>query len=100
MKPNSYFIGQLVRVKGIFKDALNSDTPIDPGSVFCQYISADGTETTLQYGVNGALVKDTIGTYHVDISTDKHGLWYYRFYSTGPGQAASESSFSVDGGRF
>lgn len=88
---NSYDVGQLVRCYGAFKDA-NGDN-LDPTNVYFKFQDPSANETAYTYGTDAALVKDTTGDYHVDIDVDETGTWYYRFYSTGTGQAAAETNF-------
>jgi len=40
-------------------------------------------------------VKAAVGSYYTDVVATDAGIWYYRFYSTGTGQAAGETSFRV-----
>lgn len=93
-----YDTGDLVRVSAAFKDSTNA--AIDPTVVRFKFKRPDtGVVTTYVYGVDGALVKDSAGNYHVDISADAAGEWPYRFESTGTGQAAQEGSFFADATR-
>ena len=68
---------------------------VDPTAVLCKVRKPDGTITTLTYGVDGALVKAAVGSYYTDVVATEAGIWAYRFYSTGTGQAAGETSFRV-----
>jgi hypothetical protein len=52
--------------------------------------------TTYHYGVSPGLSKDSAGVYSLEIEADESGVWYYRFWSTGNGQAAEEESFRVN----
>lgn len=98
---NTYDLGDLVRCD-------TSDTPftntagtvIDPAAVFFKVKDPNGTVTTYTYGVDAALVKSAVGTYYVDVNANVAGTWYYRFYSTGSGQAADENSFTVATSQF
>ena len=85
----SYNVGDLIRTTGTFTNA--DGTATDPTAVFAAYGDPSGNTTTLEYGVDVALVRDSTGNYHVDIDADEAGRWYYRFYSTGTGQASSEN---------
>jgi hypothetical protein len=89
---NTYDKGDLVRVSAAFTSA---GAAIDPTAVTAKYKTPAGTTTTLVYGTDGALVRDSAGNYHVDVDADEVGTWYYRFASTGTGQAASEEAFRV-----
>jgi len=88
-----YDKGDLVRVTGTFTDS--DGTAQDPTAVLCQYKNPSGTTTSLTYGTDAELVKSATGVYYVDINANAVGEWWYRFYSTGTGQAADEGSFYV-----
>jgi hypothetical protein len=90
--------GDLIRATNTFTNA--AGTVLDPTDVYCKYQVPGSSVTTLHYGVDGALVKEQTGIYHVDISATAAGTYYVRFYSTGTGQAAVESSFCVQESRF
>jgi hypothetical protein len=85
---NGYDKGNLIRVTGTFTDSAGA--AIDPTVVLFAYYASGATPTVLTYPTDGALAKDGPGIYHVDVSLTTSGPWYYRFYSTGTGQAASE----------
>ena len=88
---NTYDIGDLVRCQGIFTDAASTVT--DPAAITFKVKNPSGTTTTYVYGTDAQLVKDSTGTYYVDVSINSAGVWYYRFASTGSGQAAGENYF-------
>ncbi len=87
--------GTLVRVPFVFLDS--SGSVIDPAVVKFQYHAvAIGATTTLTYGTDATLFKDSSGRYHADIDTNESsGLYHYRPFSTGTGQAAKEARFYV-----
>lgn len=89
----TYDKGDLVRATGTFTTSAGAAT--DPTAVFVKYTNPSGSITTLTYGTDAALVKDSTGVYHVDIDANAVGAWTYRFYSTGTGQAAAEGDFFV-----
>lgn len=91
-----YQKGDLVRVTGTFTNS--AGTAIDPAAVFFAYTNSAGSTTTLQYGVDGAVVKSSTGVYYVDVSASSAGRWYWRWYSTGTGQAADIGEFVVEAG--
>jgi len=91
---NTYDTGDLVRVTGTFTTA--AGVALDPTALYLKYKNPAGTVTTLTYGVDAAVVKDSTGVYHVDISATTAGVWMYRWYSTGTGQAAEEHWFTVN----
>jgi hypothetical protein len=94
----SYHVGDLVRITGTWTNAAGTAT--DPTAVFAQYRSPSNTTTTLTYGVDAALVKGSTGVYYVDINASAAGQWFYRFYSTGTGQASNEEFFNVPRSEF
>lgn len=92
----AYDVGSLVRVKVAFTDS--SGNAQDPTAVYLKTKSGK-TATTVQAttATNPAIVKDSTGNYHYDIdTTGEPGRWTYRWWSTGTGQAASDSFFDVD----
>lgn len=89
----SYHVGDVVRVTGAWTNA--AGVAIDPTGVLARYADPSGNVTTLTYGIDAALVKDSTGNYHVDIDADEAGVWFVRFYSTGTGQASSETDHFV-----
>jgi hypothetical protein len=95
---NTYDYGDLVRVTGTFTTAAGVAT--DPTAVLCKVRNPAGTVTTLTYGTDAALVKSGTGVYYTDVSASAAGIWHYRFYSTGTGQAANETYFQVGASEF
>lgn len=95
---NTYDVGDLVRVTGTLTDSAG-DT-LDPTAAYCKVKDPSGHVTTLVYGVDEALARDSSGVYLTDIDVDEAGTWYYRFYSTGIGQGASEAYFFVKSSNF
>ena len=98
MAVNRYDVKDLVRMTALFKNA--AGTLIDPsGTITFKYQDPSGNESpfTCVGGTSGAsIVRDSAGTYHLDIDADEAGTWYYRAESTGVGQAADEQIFIVD----
>lgn len=91
--PSVYDIGDLVRVSGAFTDV--NDADIDPTTVTFKFTDPSGNTTSYTYVTDAEVVKDSTGHYHVDVSVDEAGTWYYRWESGGSGQAAEEGSFVV-----
>lgn len=94
MAHNTHDLGDLVRVSGSFRDAILGGA-IDPDVVKLSVRSPDGTVTTYTHGTDAEVVKDQVGEYHADINADQSGTCYYRWWSTGEGQAAEENRFVV-----
>lgn len=100
MTLNAYVVGQPVRLEGHFVDTANAD--IDPTTVIVKYRPPGAPTVTKTYGTDVQVVKDSVGHYHIDVDTSAvanvtpgHGIWRYRWYSTGTGQAAGEMQFTV-----
>jgi hypothetical protein len=89
---NVYAKDSLVRVSSEFTV---SGTDSDPTTVKCFYKDPNNVVTTLTYGVDNALVKDSTGKYHVDIMAATVGNWWYRFEATGVVVAANEAEFVI-----
>lgn len=92
IKPEVYSKGALVRCSGEFRN--NAGVLIDPGVVRFEFTKPSGSLAYV-YGTDVQLVKDAVGQYHVDLSADQAGVWYYRWESTGIGQAAEDHQFTV-----
>lgn len=90
---NTYDKGDLVRISGAFATA--DGTAVDPDAVLCETLDPAGVTTAYTYGTDAELTRDSAGHYHLDIDAGQAGVWYYRFYSTGNGQAADEGTFIV-----
>lgn len=89
-----YEIGQLIRITAAFTNA--ADQPFDPGDVYVTVTPPTGSPHTLHYGVDGDLVKDSVGNYHYDQPAEVAGIYDFRWYSTGSGRAASKGRFIVE----
>jgi hypothetical protein len=89
---NVYAKDNLVRISTVFTLA---GVSTDPSTVRAMYKDPNNVVTTLTYGTDAALVKDSIGTYHVDIPVTTAGNWWYRFEGTGACVAANEGEFVV-----
>jgi hypothetical protein len=96
---NEYAPGALVQVAAVFRNPA-SGALMDPAAVLFKFKDPAGVVTTYTYGTDSQLVKDSTGKYHVDINASSVGRWYYKFYSTGSGQAAFENHFSVKSTNF
>jgi hypothetical protein len=92
MDIETYEIGQLVRLTARFTNA--ADRAIDPDTVSCTVTTPSGSSSTSTYA-GGAVKKDSVGHYHLDVSANADGDWRFRWFSTGSGQAASHGTFIV-----
>ena len=93
MAATVYDQGALVRVTAAFTNS--ADAAIDPDVVNLSFKNPAGTVVTYVYVTDAELVKDSTGNYHVDIDAATAGTWYYRWWSTGAGQAARERAFDI-----
>jgi len=95
MSANVYDVGDLVRLSAIFKNAAAVDT--DPTTVSVKVRNPSGVVTTLLYGTDAALVKDSTGNYHADITITAKGVWIHKFIGTGIVTAVEEAAFLARG---
>ncbi len=96
---NVYDIGDQARVSAAFT-LVSNGAAADPSAISCKVRKPDGTVTTLVYGTDAALVKDSTGNYHADVTIDQFGRWFYRFTGTGSVIAADELWFDVEQSAF
>lgn len=97
---HSYDIGDQVVCTAVFTDA-DSGAAIDPTAVYFQIKTPiTKTITSYQYGVDPEVENPSVGTYTIAIALTEHGIWYYRWYSTGTGMAAGENRFDVRDSEF
>lgn len=97
---NSYDIGDQVVLTGVFTNA-TTGAAIDPTVVYVQTKSPiTQTITSYQYGVDPEVENPSVGTYTIAIAPTEHGIWYYRWYSTGTGMASGENRFDVKDSEF
>jgi hypothetical protein len=83
----TYHLGDRVRCTGTIEQT--DGTNIDPTVAKAWHKTPAGTVTTLTYSVDAALIKSAVGIYYFDLDVDTAGQWFYGFYSTGTGKAAS-----------
>lgn len=99
MTINVYDLGQLARVTGLFEDSAGTDT--DPSTVTLRVVSPSGVNSVYTYGGSpDTVTRDSVGNYHVDVEADEVGWWFYKWESTGSGQAAQEGEFVVKESHF
>jgi hypothetical protein len=87
-------LGDLVQVDADFTTQATGAV-IDPTTVSVSVLDPDRKLTTYVYVTDVEVVKDATGSYYLRINANKAGRWYYRWFSTGTGQAAGERSFTV-----
>ena len=98
MAVNSYDYGDLVRTSAVFTDIFG--VLQDPDQVLIQVRAPDKTIIEYEYLVDVTVVRDSAGNYHFDVDCNAAGIWWYRWYSTGEGQAADEDYFKVRPSQF
>lgn len=88
-----YFYGQRVSVEVMFK---YRGALVDPSVVVFKYKKPTAlAAVVLQYGVNGEVVRDSIGRYHVEVNLDDAGFMPYRFEALGSYQGAFQNKLKV-----
>lgn len=87
----SIFKGDVVRLAADFTDP--AAALVDPGVVTCKVQDPAGAVVTY---AGGAIVRDSLGRYHVDVPIALSGRHYYRWIGTGANAAAEEGSFLAD----
>lgn len=90
---NEYVPGNVVRCSVTFTDSVGA--ALDPTTVSCTVTAPETLPVTYVYGTDVELVKDSVGNYHIDLTANTQGIWYYRFFSTGIGTAAFEDKFGI-----
>ena len=96
MANNIHDLGDLVRVSATFKDAETEDE-LDPTEVSLSVCTPDGEVVTYVYDTDAEVVKEDVGMYYADLDANQTGTWFYRWWSTGTGQASEEGRFTVRG---
>lgn len=94
MPYNLHDLGDVIRVSATFIDGDTADA-IDPEVVKLSIRTPAGAVTTYTYGVGGTVVKEMVGQYFANVDANQAGFWFYRWWSTGFGQAAKENEFKV-----
>lgn len=86
---NSYHVDQLVRLSYAFTV---SGVVTDPSTISLKVKDPTGAETTYALA---ALVRDSTGDYHLDITVPTAGIWSWHIESTGADQASNDGQFYV-----
>lgn len=89
-------IGDVRRVSVVF--ATTAGVATDPTAVLLYYKKPGTAYITLTYGVDAALIKDSVGNYHADLTLDTAGTWQYEWRGTGALVADEGGQFRVYGG--
>jgi hypothetical protein len=105
----TYEYGSLVRFTVRFTDPLRVVAPLDPDppadevahtlvdptTVTATIKHPDGTTSTKVYGTDSEVVRDDVGTFHMDVSCVTPGNWVIDWKGTGSLQAESQVAFKV-----
>lgn len=98
MSINTYDVGDIARVAAPFTD--ENGAAVDPTTVTFKFKKPASAETEYVYPTDAELVKDSTGNYHVDLTLDTAGKWYYRWAGTGANVAADEGELTVQASHF
>lgn len=90
---NTYDVGDKVRIACKFTDV--DDVETNPTVTVFKFTDPSGNTITYTYDTDDELERDSTGNFHVDITIDEPGTWYYRWIGTGTVVAAEEGSFYV-----
>lgn len=90
--PNVYDIGDIVQLSGAFSRT-SDGSPIDP-DVVTLYLK-DPTGAVTSYTTSSGLQHPGTGSFFLNYSPLLDGKFWYRFTSTGAGQASAEQDFDV-----
>lgn len=99
---NKYVVGDLVKLTARFQDPVSKEY-LSPTEVSCEVMDPAGTTVSYTPTHNSSLQTPdglTADGYFVEIDVELPGTWYYRFASTGVGQAAQEGAFYVERSAF
>jgi len=69
--------------------------PADPTTITFRYHRPDSTTGVATFGVDTTVVRDGIGSYHLDLLLDAVGLWTVRVTGTGTVTAPAEQQIIV-----
>lgn len=91
--PPQYILGSQIYSSVTFTNA--AGTLVDPTGVLFKYKLSNGSTTTLTYGVDAALVKDSTGVYHVYWTPGAAGIYYMRWETSGTAMVGAHESTVV-----
>lgn len=86
-------IGDITRLTVTFKNL--AGTVVDPTTVKIQIKLPTDAFLEYTYLTGIEVIKDSVGTYHIDFLITQGGLHYYKWTGTGAVYAAEESQFFV-----
>jgi hypothetical protein len=94
---NAYDLGETVR------SSVNiqvSAADVDPAALTVSVRDPQGQVTLYTYGTDAAVIKDSVGDYHIDVTCDLPGVWKVRWRGTGSNLGARESSWRINDSDF
>lgn len=91
MTTPAYDIGDLKRIPGIFTDG--DGNLADPSTVTFKITEPDGVTTSFIYLTDAELVRDSLGSYHVDWMCAKAGRHFVAWIGTGAVAASAPFEF-------
>ena len=87
-----YPLGAVIRLSANFK---TNNTNSDPTTVSVTVKTPLGVKTTLVYGTDQAVVRDSIGNYYYNYAPAIEGRYAFRWSGTGNNIGANETTFDV-----
>lgn len=90
---NTYDIGDMVRMT--FKFSTAAGVPIDPSTMTVRLRVNAAAAVIYTYSVDVAVVKDSVGEYHLDYITLASGSHRYEGNGTGAATASEPGYFAV-----
>lgn len=93
-----YDKGDVLRVTATYTNA--AAAAVDPAVVKFSFKDPAGFVTTYTYLTDAQLVRSAAGIYYVDVRFTLPGSWFVRHWSTGTGEASSETEYYVKQGAF
>lgn len=94
MAINTYNVGQLVRITGIFLDAFGAAA--DPTTATLSVLWPSGTSQVYEYGGSPEVVyRDGVGSYFIDLDATESGDYHYKWEGTGTADSTDEDQFTV-----
>jgi len=90
--PAEYDLDDVVRVRGQFRVGT---VLTDPADVYCQVLSPSGILIDEHYEYAGAIIKDGVGLYHMDVIANECLCWTYRWFSITATSTSKDGEFLV-----
>ena len=94
-----YAKGDLAHFHNEFRDP-HTGALVDPGVVRFKYEPPGGAETTLVYGTDAALTRESAGKYMATVNLNLAGTWGFRWETTGAYQGTDEFTRNVAASQF